>query len=304
MNPNVLLIMAIGLTCGAVLLLVAVAVDRQRAFATRRSLVLVQQMGMGSTGTRAADGQNRSSVTADAVAGLGRWLVPDSARARLRQRLARAGKVRPEDLDALVDRKILYGVIGIGLGILVGLRFGGIAWILLVPCAVAGFFLPDLLVYNSGLKRTDEIAKGLPDALDLLNLCVESGLSLQAALSRVATHQEGPVAQEFGRVLQETQLGVSRSDAFEALGRRTQQADMERFAAAMVQVDRLGVPIASVLREQASQMRAKRHARARELAQKVPVKILGPLLLCFLPGLFVVILGPAVVNVISILTSR
>lgn len=303
MNETFLLLTAVGLASACVLVTAAVLVQRQRAVATRRSLVLIQQMGMNQ-GSSHAMLPGRSSAFADMVAGLGSWLVPERTRGVLRQRLARAGRVRPEDLQAAVDRKVMYGIIGIGFGVLVGLRFGGIGWALLVPIALAGFFLPDLLIYNSGLKRTDEIAKELPDALDLLNLCVESGLSLQSALSRVATHQQGPVAQEFGRVLQETQLGVGRSEAFDALGKRSQQPDMERFAAAMVQVDRLGVPIASVLREQANQMRVKRHSRARELAQKVPVKILGPLLLCFLPGLFIVVLGPAVVNVIGILTNR
>ena len=299
-----LLVVGIGLAGACVLLVASVVLEYQRSLATRRSLALVEQMGMGAPGSRSTGAPIRSSVIADTVAGIGAGLVGEGARQGLRRRLAKAGKVRPEDLQAVVDRKVIYATLGLGLGVLVGLRFGGISWILLLPMVVAGFFLPDLLVYNAGLKRTDEIANLLPDAIDLLNLCVESGLSLQSALSRVATHQEGAVAQEFGRVLQETQLGVSRSDAFESLGRRTQQPDMERFVAAMVQVDRLGVPIAAVLREQASQMRAKRHARARELAQKVPVKILGPLLLCFLPGLFIVILGPAVVNVISILTNR
>jgi len=303
MNETFLLVTAVGLASACVLVTAAVLVQRQRAVATRRSLVLIQQMGLNQ-GSSQAMLPGRSSAFADTMAGLGSWLVPDRTRGVLRQRLARAGRVRPEDLQAAVDRKVMYGIIGIGFGVLVGLRFGGIGWALLVPMALAGFFLPDLLIYNSGLKRTDEIAKELPDALDLLNLCVESGLSLQSALSRVATHQQGPVAQEFGRVLQETQLGVGRSEAFDALGKRSQQPDMERFAAAMVQVDRLGVPIASVLREQANQMRVKRHSRARELAQKVPVKILGPLLLCFLPGLFIVVLGPAVVNVIGILTNR
>lgn len=303
MNETFLLLTAVGLASACVLVTAAVLVQRQRAVATRRSLVLIQQMGLNQ-GSSHAMLPGRSSAFADMVAGLGSWLVPERTRGVLRQRLARAGRVRPEDLQAAVDRKVMYGIIGIGFGVLVGLRFGGIGWALLVPIALAGFFLPDLLIYNSGLKRTDEIAKELPDALDLLNLCVESGLSLQSALSRVATHQQGPVAQEFGRVLQETQLGVGRSEAFDALGKRSQQPDMERFAAAMVQVDRLGVPIASVLREQANQMRVKRHSRARELAQKVPVKILGPLLLCFLPGLFIVVLGPAVVNVIGILTNR
>jgi tight adherence protein C len=205
-----------------------------------------------------------------------------------------------DDLRAAVDRKVVYGALGLGLGALFGARVGGAAWLALPVGAVVGYFLPDILAYNRGLKRTEEIQLGLPDALDLLDLCVESGLSLQASLARVAEHQTGPVAAEFGRVLHEMQLGLSRADAFEALARRTKQEDMHRFVAAILQADKLGVPIAAVLKEQAIEMRKKRQARAREQAQKVPVKILGPLLVCFLPGLFVIILGPAIITVADI----
>ena len=123
---------------------------------------------------------------------------------------------------------------------------------------------------------------------------------MQAALARVAEHQSGPVVAEFDRVLQEMQLGLSRADAFEALARRTKQEDMHRFVAAILQVDKLGIPVAAVLNEQAVEMRKKRQSRAREQAQKVPVKLLGPLLLCFLPGLFIIILGPAIVTVADV----
>ena len=132
----------------------------------------------------------------------------------------------------------------------------------------------------------------LPDALDMLNLCVECGLSFQAALAQVADEPEG-----CGRSgvpgLQEMQLGVPRARR-RGDGGRTQQEDLQRFVSAILQVDKLGIPVAAVLREQAREMRAKRFSRAREQAQKVPVKILMPLMLCFLPGLFIIILGPAV----------
>jgi tight adherence protein C len=169
---------------------------------------------------------------------------------------------------------------------------------------LVGFYPPHVLPANEAGHRTREICLRLPDALDLLNLCVESGLGLQAAFAKVAESKNGPVAQEFGRVLQEMQLGVSRAAAFESMARRTKQQDLQRFVSAMLQVDRLGIPVASVLREQAREMRATRHARAREQAQKVPVKILGPLMICFLPGLFVIVLGPAVINTMSALSGR
>jgi tight adherence protein C len=147
------------------------------------------------------------------------------------------------------------------------------------------------------------MTKRLPDALDLLNLCVESGLSFSAAVTQVANNQAGPVAEEFAVVLKEMQLGRSRSQALEAMAGRTRQQDVQRFVWAMLQVDKLGVPVAAVLREQAKEMRAKRYARAREQAQKVPLKILMPLMLCFLPALFVIILAPAVYSLYKVFSE-
>ena len=250
MSAEVWLVAAISLSAASVLVASAVVVEYQRGASTRRSLALVQRMGMTSADA-VRSGSAQPSLLGELISALGTWLVGTRSRALLRQRLAWAGKVNAEDLDQAVERKIAFGVIGICLGFIIGLRFGTWTWAALPGLAAAGFFLPDLLVYNAGLKRTQEMQNTLPDALDLLNLCVESGLSLQSALSRVSQHQEGAVAQEFGRVLHEMQLGVSRSDAFESLATRTKQEDMQRFVAAMLQVDRLGVPVAAVLREQA-----------------------------------------------------
>jgi tight adherence protein C len=242
-----------------------------------------------------------ASVVQATVSALADRLVTRSNKERLKRQLAWAGKPNTEDLRAAMERKILYGVAGVSLGFLFGVLVGGLGWLVFPAGALVGYYLPDILAYNAGVKRTEEIQRTLPDALDLLNLCVESGLSLQAGLMRVAQAQTGAVAEEFGRVLREMQLGVARSDAFESLGKRTNQEDMHRFVAAILQVDRLGIPVSSVLREQASEMRAKRRARAREQAQKVPVKILMPLMLCLLPGLFIIILGPAVLTMVDTL---
>ena len=145
--------------------------------------------------------------------------------------------------------------------------------------------------------------RALPDALDLLDLCVESGLSLQASLARVASTQQGPVAAEFARVLREMKLGLGRSEAFASLGERTTQPDLGRFVTSIQQAEKLGIPVGAVVKEQALAMRSRRQENAREAAQKVPVKILAPLMLCFLPGLFIIILGPAVVNAVNFFTQ-
>ena len=144
----------------------------------------------------------------------------------------------------------------------------------------------------------------LPDALDLLTISVEAGLAFDAALSQVARNTDGPLAEEFFRVLQEMQIGLGRAEAMRALGERTDLPELRGFVSAMVQADSFGIPIASVLRVQASQMRIKRSQRAEELAQKVPVKILFPLIFCILPALFIVILGPAAITILHSFGGR
>ena len=139
----------------------------------------------------------------------------------------------------------------------------------------------------------------MPDALDLLVISVESGLGFDAALSQVARNTTGPLADEFFRVLQEMQLGTSRAEALRALAERTDVNDLRGFITAMVQADQLGIPIANVLRIQAREMRIRRSQRAEETAMKVPVKILFPLIFCILPALFIVIIGPAAIQIIK-----
>ena len=300
MNTLILPVVAGAFAFVSVLLVSASVVDYQRRTSTRRSLAIVLRVGA----IKPADGElargHESGPLDGLVTPVAERLVGRRNRKKLREHLAWAGKPTADDLRAAMNRKVIYATVGLTLGLLFAARTGGLAWLAVPLGALSGYFLPDLLAYNQGLKRTEEIQLGLPDALDLLDLCVESGLSLQASLARVAQHQTGPVAAEFGRVLHEMQLGLSRADAFEALARRTKQEDMQRFVAAVLQVDKLGIPVASVLKEQAAEMRKKRQSRAREQAQKVPVKILGPLLLCFLPGLFIIILGPAVITVADI----
>jgi tight adherence protein C len=159
---------------------------------------------------------------------------------------------------------------------------------------VFGFLLPNILLHNTGQKRTEKMQNALPDALDLMTISVEAGLAFDAAVSRVARDTHGPLAQEFVRTLQEMQIGVSRGEAMRAMAERTTMKDLKSFCLAMVQADSFGIPIARVLRVQAQEMRVKRRQRAEEKAQKLPVKILFPLIFFILPCLFIVILGPAV----------
>lgn len=171
--------------------------------------------------------------------------------------------------------------------------------LLAVVLGAVGLFLPDLLLYNAALRRQEKTSKGLADTLDILTVCVEAGQGFDSALLRVAREGEGPMADEFARVLSEMQLGTSRADAFSALGDRVSLPEVKNFVSAIVQADRLGIPIAKVLREQTSAMRVARRQKGEEKAQKVTVKILFPLLLCIFPALFVVIIGPGIIRMMT-----
>ena len=216
-----------------------------------------------------------------------RWLI---------EKLESAGQFGALALSTVLTKKITFAVVGVMFGLLFvskGLAAGLAA---MAFFAVLGFLVPDLLLISDGQKRDQEMERGLPDAIDLLNLCVESGLSFEAAIARVSVSMNGPVAEEFGALVSQIQLGKSRVEGMSALAERTKSKGLQRFVSALLQVDQLGMPISGVLAEQAQEMRAIRKDRAREQGQKVTIKILMPLMLCFLPAMFIIVLGPAVVQ--------
>ncbi|MBK5306378.1 MAG: type II secretion system F family protein [Frankiaceae bacterium] len=226
-----------------------------------------------------------------------RRLAPSGATAKTRRRLDFAGNPKGWDLDRVLAFK------GAGLVVLgvLGLLFGGGApakMLLFAGAgALVGFYLPDVLLYNTGVKRQQVLQKELPDALDLLTICVEAGLGFDSALGQVTRSFKGPLAGEFFRVLQEMQIGKGRGEAFRAVVDRTDVPELRAFASAIAQADAFGIPIANVLRTQAREMRLKRQQRVEEKAQKVSVKMMVPLVLCILPAMFVVIIGPGAISI-------
>mgnify|MGYP001791542702 CR=1 FL=1 len=230
--------------------------------------------------------------------GLALRLSPSGAGDKLSRMLDLAGN--PKGLT--VERLLGFKGVGLLLGGLLGLFYGGLSLkgvFFGALGAAAGFFLPNLMVYNIGVKRQEVLRRGLADALDMLTVCVEAGQGFDSSLLHVARSVEGPVAGEFARVLAEIQIGKSRGDAFSSLAARTKVPEVRTFVTALVQADRLGLPIGGVLREQSKQMRLVRRQRAEEKAQKVPVKILFPMLLCIFPALFIVIIGPGAIRMIN-----
>jgi tight adherence protein C len=198
--------------------------------------------------------------------------------------------------------KIIGLVGGFVLGLLIGTTTHLSPFVVILVAALftfAGFVAPDSIVNGRVEDRQREILRTLSDTLDLLTISVEAGLSLNAAISQVVQNVPGVLSQEFARMLQEIQLGVARSEAFRHLAERTDVDELNAFALAMIQADVFGVSIAGVLRTQAEQLRIKRRQRAEAKAQQIPVKIVFPLILCVLPSLFVVIVGPGAIRIVT-----
>jgi tight adherence protein C len=233
--------------------------------------------------------------------GLGRRLSGADTPDRIRRKLDLAGNPHGWTVDRVVSGKVIGAVAGLVLGIVFGLMFDGTGMriVLAIGGLVAGFFAPNLYLYQKVHERSEHLQRELPDALDLLTISVESGLGFDAAVQQVARNTDGPLAEEFSRVLREMQIGQGRADALRALGERTNVADMRSFVGAMVQADSFGIPVAQVLRVQSSEMRVKRRQRAEEKAQQVPVKITIPLIFCILPTLFIAVMGPAVISIMD-----
>lgn len=154
------------------------------------------------------------------------------------------------------------------------------------------FFYPDIWLDGRAKERQLQIQRDLPDFLDQTVIALESGLSFEAALSRVSEASTSPLAEEIKRTLQDMRLGMSRRAAYRVLSDRTTVEDVKRFCKQIMQAEEFGVSMATVVRNRAKDMRIKRRYLAEEIAQKIPVKIIFPLATCFMPVLFIVILYP------------
>ena len=168
-----------------------------------------------------------------------------------------------------------------------------------VLATAIGFFLPVLWLSSQVSRRKNSIIKALPDALDLLTVCVEAGLGFDAAMQKVTEKWKDDLALAFGRVLQEIRLGKIRREALRDMADRMDVADVTSFVAAIIQADQLGVSIAKVLRIQSDQMRVRRRQRAEEKAHQAPVKMLFPMVFLIFPSIYLVLLGPAALTVIG-----
>ena len=235
------------------------------------------------------------------VRGIGEFttrFTPQNVMEQTSAKLKLAGN--PKGLDPTVFWSTRF-IAGIGIAAILTLLFsvGSLAWtmgrkiLITAAFSVIGFYLPELLIRSKINKRQSEIRKAMPDALDLLTICVQAGLGFDAAMSRVADKWEDELADEFSIVLREIQLGKLRREALRNMDDRIGIAEMTSFVAAIIQSEKLGVSMSRVLRIQSDQMRVKRRQLAEEAAQKAPVKMLFPMALLIFPALMIILLGPA-----------
>jgi len=275
---------------------------------------IVRTLEVVGKGYRVAAGELRAEGGSGRVvgpvmhraAGLARGLTPSASRERIAAKLDQAGNPSWLNVQTVLEYKGVLLVVGGLLGFLLGLITGGpaITVLFVLACAGIGFYAPNALLSHLAYNRQTEVRNTLPDILDTLVVSVEAGLGFEAALAQVVANADGPVVGEFARVLHEMQIGRARTDALREMGVRTTVTELKAFSSAVVQATTLGVSIAKVLRQQAAEMRLRRRQRAEEQAQKVPVKILFPMILCLFPAIFVVVLGPGMINLIGVFARR
>jgi tight adherence protein C len=295
-------------TFGAILLF-GFALDGMRHERNRAVRLLESQVAGSGSDVNMREQEMEESFSKRALipvlsgaARVARRITPLDARDRITRKLLLAGSPAGWDAERVMAFKIIGLVAGFVIGVLIGTSVGLSPFVTILIAGLftfAGFVAPDSIVNGRVEDRQREILRTLSDTLDLLTISVEAGLSLNASISQVVQNVPGVLSQEFARMLQEIQLGVPRSDAFRHLAERTDVDELNAFALAMIQADVFGVSIAGVLRTQAEQLRIKRRQRAEAKAQQIPVKIVFPLILCVLPSLFVVIIGPGAIRIVN-----
>ncbi len=231
-----------------------------------------------------------------------RVLTPDRAAARMRRLIELAGFAGGRGLSRALWAKLIAGAVGAVVGLLVLVAAPGLlALVFAVALALGGYFVPDAVVWGRGKERQEAIRKALPDTLDQMTIAVEAGLGFDAALTRAAANGKGPLAEELTRTLHDMTVGRPRREAYNALARRADVEDLRRFVGAVNQADSYGIAISDVLRAQAEDLRDKRKQRAEKRAMEIPVKVVFPLMVCILPALMIIVVGPAVMDLMRVL---
>lgn len=238
----------------------------------------------------------------NSVGKISQRFTPQATLQSTRRKLEMAGNPMRMDPSFFLTLRIILAVVFGGLIFIVFLVTGrnwvqGLA--LTVVFLLLGFMFPDLWLSSRISRRQKGVFRAMPDALDLLTVCVEAGLGFDAAMSKVQEKWENELALEFGRVIQEIRLGKLRRDALRDMAERIGVAELTSFVAAVIQSEQLGVSLAKVLRIQSDQMRVRRRQMAEEEAHRAPIKMIFPIALLIFPSILIVLLGPAALLLMS-----
>ena len=235
---------------------------------------------------------------------LAQRFTPQNAVVEARRKLEMASAPRWLEPTLFLTSRLVLGLIfGVGMFLVFSLSPSESAFsvrsILFTGLGIfSGFWLPNLMLERSIRRRQKIVLNAMPDALDLLTICVEAGLGFDAAMKKVIEKWDNELSRAFARVLQEIQLGKLRREALRDMSDRLGVAEMDSFVAAVIQSEQLGVSMARVLRVQSDAMRIKRRQRAEESAQRAPVKMLLPMVFLIFPTIIIVLLGPAVLQIL------
>lgn len=225
------------------------------------------------------------------------YILPNSILKNLESKLQKAGNPGNITANELFTIKFLSAaVLSIPLFFLLELSI-----LVIALMAILGWNIPELFLRSHIRKKKDEIEKTLPDILDLLTVSVEAGLGFDGALSKVVEKTRGILADEFKRVIKENRMGKNRKEALKDMAERLGSEDLTSFIGAIIQADQLGISFSNVLRTQSTFIRQKRKQRVEEAAMKAPIKIIIPLVLFIFPVLFIILLGPALINIFETL---
>ena len=275
--------------------------SRERRTAVRRAATYGRVRATGAGLERLHFRQRVLLPATVSLAGFALRLNPKVTAENISLRLMAAGMGRTVTPTMFLAAKSAGGIAGAVLGF-IGMAFLGatLGFLLAIGLAAVGFIVPGFIVSRRARARRDEMRAQLPDALDLLAVSVEAGLAFDGAVAKLTEHMEGALAEEFAHTLGEMRIGESRHDALKKLSDRAATPEISSFTRAIIQADTLGISLGRLLRVQAAESRLKRQAAAEEKAMKSPIKMLFPTVIFIFPAMFIVILGPAFLNLMTV----
>lgn len=247
-----------------------------------------------------ADATSRRMRQVDTLDGAERYVISRGFFARLERNLVLAGHPAGWTMKRMAVVKVVLPMVVLLL--VSSFVFGDVSAALKamgIAAVVVAYFVPDLLIYSRATERQDEIQRDLPDLLDKIIIAIEAGLGFESAMARTSATGRGALADELTRTVQDIRLGMARREAYEALQRRTSSEDLTSFIRGVIQAEEHGSSMSAMVRIQSKEMRVKRKLRAEAKAGKVSVKLLGPLMACIFPVLFIVVLAPGAINAFS-----